>query len=64
MALEHVQGVYVDNVPCSTPPFAVFIERCLSLQPWQQNDKWQKCENAKVVPETKPHKAFAAENQF
>lgn len=30
-------GVYVDNVPCAaTPPFPIFIELCLSLQPWQQ----------------------------
>lgn len=30
-------GVYVDYVPCAaTPPFPVFIEHCLSLQPWQQ----------------------------
>lgn len=30
-------GVYVDNVPCAaTPPFPVFKELCLSLQPWQQ----------------------------
>lgn len=30
-------GVYVDNVPCAaTPPFPIFIEHCLSLQPWQQ----------------------------
>lgn len=36
VVLEHVLGVYVDNVPCTTPPFAVFRERCLSLQPWKQ----------------------------
>lgn len=30
-------GVYVDNVPCAAAlPFPVFIELCLSLQPWQQ----------------------------
>lgn len=31
-------GVYVDNVPCAaaTPPFPIFKELCLSLQPWQQ----------------------------
>lgn len=33
----NVQGVYVDNVPCAaTPPFPIFIDHCLSLQPWQQ----------------------------
>lgn len=33
----NVQGVYVDNVPCAaTLPFPVFIDHCLSLQPWQQ----------------------------
>lgn len=27
-------GVYVDYVPCAaTPPFPVFVEHCLSLQP-------------------------------
>lgn len=30
-------GVYVDNVPCAaTPPFPIFTEHCLPLQPWQQ----------------------------
>lgn len=30
-------GVYVDNVPCAaTPPFPIFMEHCLPLQPWQQ----------------------------
>lgn len=30
-------GVSVNNVPCAaTPPFPIFIELCLSMQPWQQ----------------------------
>lgn len=36
VVLEHVR-VFVDNVPCAaTPPFPIFKELCLSLQPWQQ----------------------------
>lgn len=58
VVLEHVLGVYVDNVPCTTPPFAVFIEPFPATME-TENDKWQECGHTRAVVEIEQHNAFA-----